>query len=495
MDNYYEIMEEHYANLTDKEGSLNEIKDMVSDLIQQGYLTYKVLVDGIHKKEMLIYEHNDPIEGKEADFRAICLDPEHIHMGNVVELEDGRSFIAITKPDFNGAYVKYKIRETTDDVTFPGSMPSKMKAIVANKGVYDETSFINEQNVFEDKDLYAVLIQYNTVTKALTLFDDIVINDIHYKIVKIDDYTFKEYDEDFGIIQLVVIQTPFGEIVKRDEKTTNIKGIVMAARVKDKVLNSIARELLCEHNLVSRGDYIDFTYSRDKQGNKSYETYMIMNRPTMGKNYDLSLMYLCEVEIVLLDHRGECVKVPVYYENNRVRIDKVSENEHLKLKNSSYLIMLQQNDLTNKLRNKVNRIMIQGEVYKVTGYECLVQGILSLGLEIDQLTPDDNTDLGIANYYSQLEAINGGSNDVEDTMIIEANGEMTLCKGFENEYMLKDIKGDVVWRVEEDWISIRQSGNRCWISFNELQYVGRTITLYASFEEQEYSLKIQCVNL
>lgn len=491
---FYEYWSNYYTTQKSYNNDEESLRGVISELIQKGYMAYDVIVDGIHKKQMLIYEHIDPIEGKQNDFRAICLDRDNIHWGNIISLEDGREYMAITRGDWNGAYNKYRIREVTDDVTFTIDMPVKMKCTVANKGFYDESSFTNEQNVFEDKELRAALIQCNSNTKKLKLFDDIYINDEHYKIVKIDSHTFKEYDEEFGVLQLVLINAPFGKIIKNDNQK-EISGVVMSARVKDKILNSISRELLCEYNEVKRGDYIDFTYDRDEKGTMVTDTYLVVNRPTMGEKYDISLMYLCENEIKLLDDVGEVVDVPAYHENNRVRIDKITENEFIKLKNSSYLIMVQQNKITDKLRNKVNRIMIDGEVYKITGYEPLVKGVLGLGLEIDQLCPDDNVELGVANYYSQMEELKPKPPVETDIQIVEANGETTLCKGFENEYYLKGVSEDVTWGVDKSWITIRQDSNRCWIKFDELKYVGETVILSAEVAGKTYSTSIKCTKL
>ena len=491
---FYEYWSNYYTTQKSYNNDEESLRGVISELMQKGYMAYDVIVDGVHKKQMLIYEHIDPIEGKQNDFRAICLDRNNIHWGNIISLEDGREYMSITRGDWNGAYNKYRIREVTDDATFTIDMTMKIKCILADKGFYDESSFTNEQNVFEDKELRAALIQYNSNTKKLKLFDDICINDEHYKIVKIDSHTFKEYDEEFGVLQLVLIDTPFGKIIKNDSQK-EINGVVMNARVKDKILNSVPKELLCEYNEVKRGDYIDFTYDRDEKGTMVTDTYLIVNRPTMGEKYDISLMYLCENEIKLLDDVGEVVDVHAYYENNRVRIDKVTENEFIKLKNSSYLIMIQQNEFTNRLRNKVNRIMINGEVYKITGYDPFTEGILALGLELDQVSTDDNVELGIANYYSQMEEIQPKPPVETDIQIVEANGETTLCKGFENEYYLKGVSEDVTWGVDKSWVTIRQDGNRCWIKFDELKYVGETVILYARTSVETHELSIRCVNL
>ena len=157
--------------------------------------------------------------------------------------------------------------------------------------------------------------------------------------------------------------------------------------------------------------------------------------------------------------------------------------------------MVQQNKITDKLRNKVNRIMIDGEVYKITGYEPLVKGVLGLGLEIDQLCPDDNVELGVANYYSQMEELKPKPPVETDIQIVEANGETTLCKGFENEYYLKGVSEDVTWGVDKSWVTIRQDGNRCWIKFDELKYVSETVILSAEVAGKTYSTSIKCTKL
>lgn len=460
-----------------------------------------VIVDNTYEDiPMIIQKHTNPLNKNLHDMKAMYLDStgDFFHIGNIIDIpqknKSYKTYMAITEPSGNGIYSEYKILPLEDDMEFNISRPVAIKTTVANKGFYDESSFVNEQNVFEDKELRAALVQYNDNTKNLGLFDDVCINDEHYRIVKVDNYTFKEYDEEFGVLQLVLIDTPFGKIIKNDNQS-EIKGVVMSAMVKDKILNSISRELLCEHNEVQRGDYIDFTYRRDKKGTEVTDTYLIANRPTMGKNYDISLMYLCENTIKLLNDVGEVVDVHAYYENNRVRIDKVTENEFIKLKNSSYLIMVQQNEFTNRLRSKINRIMINGEVYKITGYDPFTEGILALGLELDQLSPDDNVELGIANYYSQMEEIKPKPPEETIGQIIEANGETTLCKGFENEYYLQGANGDVEWSVDKSWVTIRQNGIRCWIKFNELKYVGEMVILSAKIGVQTYSINISCVNL
>lgn len=86
---YCALLRNNYLTQSDKQSGLNEASDLIMQLINDGYLAYNVTLDGTYNKQMLIYEHIDPIEGKQNDFRAICLDRDNIHWGNIISLEDG----------------------------------------------------------------------------------------------------------------------------------------------------------------------------------------------------------------------------------------------------------------------------------------------------------------------------------------------------------------------------------------------------------------------
>lgn len=459
--------------------------------VENGFEGKRVTVDEVHTDiPMIIQKHTNPLNKNLHDMKAKYLDSsgDFMHMGNLIQLETNKVYMAVTEPSSNGIYSEYKILPLTDDMKFNLGTQVEMKCVVANKGFYDETSFVNDTTVFEDKDTRATIVQYNSNTAKLSLFDDVYVNNQHYKVVKIDDYTFKEYDEEFGVLQMVIIDTPFGEITKN--KTDNIKGIVMTARVKDKILNSISRELRCYHDVVKRGDYVDFKYKFYEDGDDVTETYLVSNKPTMSsEGYSTSLLYLCESNVNLLNDVGEVVSMPFYYEDNRVRIDKTTENDYVSLSNSSYQIVIQRNEITCKLGkdNKINRIMINGEVYSITGDDPFTEGIISLGLEKDQLSPDDDLEKGVANYKSQMDGINGGNQD----RIVEANGEDKLYKGYENEYYLDGVTGDVTWSVDRDWITLTLIGDRCKIKFNDLKYVNETVILQAINNGVTYTKSIK----
>lgn len=488
MANYYDLMYQHYASPTSEE---KELTDVVEDLMANGYQSYNVIVDGVYEKKMLIYEHTDPIDGKAIDMRAITLDTENIHLGNVIDRGDGRQFMAITQNDWNGSYNKYKVRELTDDIRFDLGTEVAMKCIVADKGLYDEMSYVNEANVFEDKDLRAVIVQYNEETSKLTLFDDVYIDNEHYRIAKIDNYTLKEYDDAFGVIQLVVVDTPFGTIFRNDD-SEQLKGVMLTARVKDKILNSISRELYCGHNRMKRGDYITFTYDRDNQGTMDMEMYIAINKPSMETDYDKTLMYLCENVINLLNDKGEVVKMPLYFEDNRTRIDKESDSEYIRIKGSSYLITLQDNSITQKLTHKVNRVIIKDKAYRVTGFEDLRGGLIDIGLEVDQITPDDNVELGIANYYSQMEEIDG---DKPPTPSGDIMGDDELYLGYGNEYVL-GAPNVCTWSVDNTSVLLTDlGGNRCELYCDKTTQINKFFVLTAKIGSMVYEKTIKIVNL
>lgn len=446
----------------------------------------KVTVDEVHTDiPMIIQKHTNPLNKNLHDMKAKYLDStgDFIHMGNIVTIDDDKTYMAVTEPSSNGVYSEYKILPLTDDMTFTVDTPVDMKCVIANKGFYDETSYVNDTTVFEDKDTRATIVQYNAKTSQLTLFDDVCINDKHYKIVKIDNYTFKEYDENFGVLQMVVIDTPFGEIKCNNKEA--LKGIVLQARVKDKILNSISRELLCDYNRTKRGDYISFTYDRTEKGEMITETYLIVNKPTMGIGYDKSLLYLCENAMNLLDNEGNVVNVPLYFEDNRMRIDKVSDGEFIKIRNSSYMAMCQYNDVTKRLRNKVTRIMVDGDVYSITGTDPTSTGLLILGLELDKIdSNDDNTELGIANYKSQMEEINKVNPPTPSGNIV---GAAELYKGYPEEYSLQGADQYVTWSVDCSYIQITQDGIKCNLYFNNLSDANKTFVLSATYGGVEFN--------
>lgn len=488
------------TSISPKERYMHNGEKLFLRQVRDSFEGFKVTVDEIHTDvPMIIQKHTNPLNKNLHDMKAKYLDStgDFMHIGNIVTLDTNKVYMAVTEPSSNGIYSEYKVLPLTDDMKFNLGTPIEMRCVVANKGFYDETSFVNDTNVFEDMDTRATIVQYNPNTAKLSLFDDVYINDEQYRIVKIDNHTFKEYDEEFGVLQLVIVDTPFGEILRNE--TTTLKGVIMSERVKDKILNSVSRRLLCEHNFVKRGDYINFTYDRDSKGTLVTDTYLTVNNPTMGRGYDTSLLYLCESTVNLLDDKGAVVNVPVYFEDNRMRIDKTTESEFITLKNSSFLIVVQNNEVTRKLRNSVKRIIIGDTAYKITGDDPTSIGLLSVGLEIDQISPsDDNLELGIANYHSQMEEINVGVKPEipsSDIKIVESNVEVALYKGYENEYYLNLVDSGVVWSVDKSWVDIRQDGTKCWIKFNELKYIGEIITLTALVGDDEYTLTIKCVDM
>lgn len=447
--------------------------------VENSFDGYMVDIDGNSDVPMIIQKHTNPLNKNLHDMKARYLNStgDFMHMGNIVTTKDGKLFMAVTEPSSNGIYSEYKILPLKDDmVIIDGEYASELKCVIANKGFYDEISYINDANVFEDKDMRATIVQYNEQTSNLTLFDNLYVNDSHYRIVKIDNYTLKEHDEAFGVLQFVLVDTPFGEIVCNDR--TTLKGIVIPARVKDKILNSEARELLCEYNLVKRGDYISFTYDRDKQGTMIKEMYIIVNRPTMHEGYDKSLLYLCERTMNLLDDEGNVVNVPLYFEDNRSRIDKTNDGQYSRFSDSSFMIMCQQNEATLRLSNKVRRIIINGKAYEITGIADLKEGIMSIGMELGKIdTNDDNEELGIANYKSQMEEIIGNKPDPTSTIV----GSDLLARGFEDEYYLQGAGNGVEWSISCAYVEISQDGSKCYLKFNNLSDVNKTFLLTAKY--------------
>lgn len=487
------------SSLPQKQRLIHDGEKLFLKQVDESFEGYRVLVDGIHDDvPMIIRQHTNPLNKNKHDMRAKYLNStgDFLHIGNTVSIpqmnKSYKDYIAITEPSSNGIYSEYKILPLSDDIKFDVDVPISTKCIVAHKGLYDEISYVNDTNVFEDKDTRAVIVQYNNNTSKLSLFDDLLVNDERYKIVKIDTQ-FKEYNQDFGVMQLVMVDTPFGEIKVND--TDVLKGIVMTARVKDKILNSISRELLCYHDKVKRGDYIDFTYDRDKQGKIITEKYLINNKPTMGSGYDKSLMCLCESRMNLLNNEGDIVNVGVYFENNRMRIDRTTEGEFAKFANSSFMILVQNNDTTSRIstKDKYNRVIVDGKPYEVSGVDDSSKGILYIGLNNSQFDPnDDDIEKGIANYKSQMEAIKGDKPTPPTSQIL---GSDVVTKGYNEEYYLQGASNTIVWSVDCSYIAINQDGTKCTLYFNTLGDVNKTFTLSARYMGTTFTKTIKTVKI
>ncbi len=487
---YYRYWHEFYSSntgssMSDASGDISDVHDILEDLLGVGWVSFLALVDGV-EKQVLLFHNAEPSDSEtgEVDSYIINTELSCFHMGSIIEIPlTGEVFMVETIPDWNGAYLKARVQPMPDVLSLYEGVQTP--AILYDKLFADDISATNEANVFDDLPIYGVKIPYNAETSQLKVLDKVMLNDKPYTIGKIDLASLKEYNEDFGVSQLSLVESLVGDLYLNGEE---LRGMITFERVKDLFTNSTSRALYNDYALIKKGDYVEFTFDRDEQGTMETETYLVVNRPVKNIGYDKSLLYLCESVMKLIDDSGEIVEIPISFDNNRTRIDKTTENEYLILQNSSFAFSCQSNVVTELLRYKVKRIIINGDAYKITGTSPHGQGLLSFGVKLDQITDDDNMELGVANYYSRLEEI---EREKEPILTDEIIGYAELYKGYANEYYLqRGITYD--WSCDKSWVSLSMtSDDKCSVIFDALEHIDETIILYATFNGVTYSREIK----
>lgn len=461
-----------------------------------------VIVDGENKTIMIVQRHTNPLHQGLLDKKAKFLNSagKYFHIGNLIEIpEENMVYLAVTKPESTGVYSEYRIRPAMDKAIIGKQTLDKItndipieNSILADGLLYDETSYLNSSTVFEDNSMKALCVQYNNNTRNIQLFDDIFVNNIHYNIVKIDDDVLKRYDNDFGVIQLVIYKTPYFNLYKKNVVTGDeipIHGVVQYARVKDKKLNAISKELLCNYNTVTQGDYIRYEFDRGNTGKIEEEIYIVYNEPVFYDGYDICLILRCFNSFKLLDDNGIPVSIPYYFEDNRTRIDKTVDIDRVKDFNSSFCIIVQDNAITRKLINrKVSRLILKQSAYEITGISDLDEGLLFIGLELDK-HDNYNDKQGVADYTSQINKL---QSDFTSPDTVYINGEDRIYKGITWEYTLNNLKTDdiPIWSVDNDSIDITIVDKKCLLKIKHKLPMGTKFKLKSTIGVTDYEKEI-----
>lgn len=452
---------------------------------------YFVDVDQHQNLKMLIKEHTNPLNEGLVDWKAQFLsDCEIYKLGNmIVRRDNGDRYLSVTAPKDNGIHSEYRIRKTDGTLVFQkGEVAASVDGVLASGLLYKDGAYTNQSNVFEDNEMKAMAVQYNEVTNKLSLFDPVQVNGRSYKVVKVEDDVLKEYRDNYGVLQLVLLLSPSSKLEKiniMDDTAVEFKGITKYARVKDRKLNSVSRELLCEYGAVKTGDYVRYTFDSDDKGSMKEEIYIIFNTPSKYDGYDISLAYRCLNSFLALDDNGAIHRIPYYFEDNRTRVDKTSSNANINQMDSSFMIVTQENDITQRfIDRKAGRIILKNTAYKVTGVSNHDEGLLYFGIEIDKIDPNDDRN-GVANYVSQIEK--AGS---EQAAII---GEMRIFGGYGWSYVLRgaDTSAGVTWAVDSDKVIIEACTDMtCVLAVNGKYEMGSKVRLTAMQGDREYVKEI-----
>lgn len=283
--------------------------------------------------------------------------------------------------------------------------------------------------------------------------------------------------------------------------TKEIDCLIEFERMKEKVYNSNSRSIKTYPNTINTGDYVTHAYSYDEE--KTERTYIIRSMVDRKRGYDHSFLIICQQNLTFLDKDGNIVSYPCNFNDGRTRMTESFEKSVLIDDASTYECYVQDNEHTRmictsdeKTFGQVSRFIIKGRAYKVTSVDDLtMNGLITVRLKIDKVTPNDNLELGIADYYNNVEdtvkdpiqefVITG-----EDEILLD-DGDYTYTINADEQYYkvkwsINDINGVQMFVDKNDSVRIRVDNN--------IKLKGKIIELTATIDGVDYHKNIKIVN-
>ncbi len=463
--------------------------------------SFEITVDSeVIKKKVIIQQHVNPLNEQLEDRKLICLDKDlgSLTWGSIISgYDNNEKYMVITKPYSNDVYSTCKVRKLNNSVLFSiNDTPQNYLGILSNSMLYTEKAYTGDTNVFDEEDKKALAIPYDNITKNLKLFDEIVVDNVEYKIVLIDTITLKEHDEERGVLQLVLLQTNFGKLTLNLSPTNEINGILRFARLKERVYNSLGREILTPHGILNTGDYITQEFIRGTIEEK--RTYIVRSRIDKRIKYDSTFVIECLKTAKLLDKDGVTIHTyPVSFQDNKSKMSDSDRSDTAIFPNSSYQAYIKFDNITHRLAEdceagkKIDRIMISGFVYKITGRPDVgsMVGIMTLGLDEEHRNNNDNLEFGIADYNNNISLTPASSQIV---------GYNTIEIGKTEEYSMEapsPYSWNLIDTTDIKFASITNA-KTCIIECNyNTNLIGQIFTLQCIANGMTYKKQIQIVEL
>ena len=379
------------------------------------------MVNGEFKARVIVKDHTNPLNfGLEDKKMYFVNDPKRqVCRGDIVSGIDDRNYIVVTIPESNGVISKCRGRKMYDTMSFVKDGQEHVFDCVVAKGLlYDSMSYVTETTVFTEEDFIALIVQYNEITQTLQMFDIVIVNGEYHRIVKVDPYRLKEHPDEKGVLQLVLTKAitcvaadDSENIMKTDTlidhrygiEPFNITGILRYAKLKERIYNSKAREILTPHNVLQPGDIIEATFLRNPTVDDSTETrmYLCQSLIDMRENYDSAFLIDCNAQFNIKNDNGDAYTVYAYFENNSTQLMSNERNSNMWNDNSKFKCLVQSNPLTRKLGKEISRVIIDGDGWEIVGTDRLsAEGIIGVEFVASFINPSlDNLELQIADYY------------------------------------------------------------------------------------------------
>lgn len=307
--------------------------------------------------------------------------------------------------------------------------------------------------------------------------DDIIAELQSTMQTEIDNNLITEYDIRIGMSEY-----------RRTVKVNYTKDIVVAIkdeRYKEPVYDALALSIYAPPNECDSGDYITMTI-RDTE-----DVYLVRAEPDKRRNHDKLMLLQCQYNVKILDDDGVTVhNYPMFFQDNKSRPSVSERSETGVTENSTFQAYVRHDNVSRRFidvtgttasgkSNKISRILIDGLAYKVVGSDPVTaKGLITLGLELDNKTPNDNLEIGIADYYNNLPPITPPP--VE--LVIECDYP-DLCIGETNTYTIT-TNNTVTWGLSDNSViatlGLTGVNGQCTVTCpNKTNLIGKKVTLTA----------------
>lgn len=284
---------------------------------------------------------------------------------------------------------------------------------------------------------------------------------------------------------------------------TEIDCIIEFERMKEKIINSNSRAIKCYPDAVKTGDYITHIVGHSGRIPEP-RTYIVRSMVDQKWGYDYTYMIICQQTIRMLDKDNNLIEMPANFDNTRTRMSESFEKSALVDEATTHEMYIQDNEYTRRFvqsdefaMGQISRLIIKGRAYKITGIDDIsMNGILHVQLKIDKVSPMDNMEIGIADYYRYIERQEDAS---EKEFIISGENEILLgdgdytytinadeSNGEKVTWSINSLNGVRLMRDTNDSVRIRVDDN--------IALKGKIIELKATIYDIDYTKKIKIVN-
>lgn len=320
-------------------------------------------------------------------------------------------------------------------------------------------------------------IDWNYYTKVMSSSSDVIdkqdlISKLQTNMTsELQNNYISEYDIKIGMAEY-----------RRTVKVNFTKDIIVALkdeRFKEQIYDALAISILSAPNQCDSGDYISMTV-RDTE-----DIYLVRAEPNKKRNHDKLMLLQCQHNVKILDDDGVTIhNYPFFFSDNKSRPQINVRSEVGVTDSSTYQGYVRHDAIsrrfianTNNKQNRIDRIMIDGIVYRIAGFDALsAKGLFTLGLEVDTYdSTKDNLELGIADYYNNV----AGTPSAD--MIV---GDSELCIGETNTYSIA-TNNTFTWGLTDNGITatLGLSGKNCTVTSKfDTKLIGKTVTLTATLD-------------